>query len=104
MEKSDEKRVTDFLNSHRKEIEDNDFTNRVMQQLPEKKSYWYITPLFTLLGVLVVSLLTDFRLLLNDLYSWIENTPLIYLIGIYYLVFAVILIWFYHKGKEYLYS
>jgi len=56
--KYDDRMIRNFFQENKKEIEDNHFTKKVMQKLPEKKkNYDWIIVLFTALGTLIAGLL-----------------------------------------------
>lgn len=80
--KYDNRMIRHFFQENKKEIEDNYFTKKVMQRLPEKKkNYDWIIVLCTALGTLIAGLLGWDTQLPAITISIPSHTTLYYLLG-----------------------
>lgn len=93
--KYDDRMIRNFFQENKKEIEDNRFTKKVMQKLPEKKkNYDWIIVLFTALGTLIAGLLGWNNQLPVISISIPDQTFLYYLLGgVFVFPFVMLLIY-----------
>lgn len=101
MENKDDKALQDFFAAHKKEIDDNGFSRRVMNALPEKQKVRWIIPAFTLIGLVVTFLLVDLQSILMKIYLFVERLPLIYVVAVFFSIPFVCLAMWYVNEKEY---
>ncbi|NLI72182.1 MAG: DUF5056 domain-containing protein [Bacteroidales bacterium] len=101
MENNDDKILKDFLENYKSEIQDDGFSNRVQNQLPQKKTKTaWIVPVFTMLGFLVSILLIDLNEVISGLYYFILEVPLAYFIGgVMIIPIAFLPLFFYWERK-----
>ena len=73
MENKNDKLLSDFFESNKSEIQNNGFSDRVLNQLPQKKvkNTEWIVPVFTLLGMLVSLALIDLEKVLTEFYYFV---------------------------------
>lgn len=82
MENREDKLMTDLFGKNKVEIEDNGFSRRVMNRLPEKKKNTnWIVPLFTIIGIVISMLVIDIREIINQIFNRIIEIPIYYLLG-----------------------
>lgn len=82
MESKEEQLLNEFFDNAKTAIEDKDFTEKVLRQLPRKKSNTaWIVPAFTLLGLVLTALLIDVQWMIRQLFDVLSAIPLTGLIG-----------------------
>ncbi|MHB9056764.1 MAG: DUF5056 domain-containing protein [Paludibacteraceae bacterium] len=100
MENKEDILLREFLGKNKAEIQDGDFSGRVLRKLPDKKrDTGWIVPLFTVLGIAVSFLFIDIREVIYRIYEIIGQVPLIYLLG-GIMLFPVIFLFFYFGGER----
>ena len=72
-----------------------------MRSLPEQTKIRWIIPAFTLMGLVLTLLLVDLRGIMLKVYFLIEQLPLIYIAGVFFIIPLVLLIVWYVNEKEY---
>jgi len=97
-----DKILNDFFGRNKSEIQDNGFSDCVLNQLPRKKvrkAKW-IVPVFTSIGVLISVLLIDFNKVVTELYFFILQVPLLYYFGAIMTAPIVVLLLFFFTEKQ----
>jgi len=80
--KNTETLLKNFLGEHKQEIQDNGFTRRVMQKLPEQADRSWIVWCFAFVGM-VLSLMLGFSSgSLQAAISYLLQIPIYYLVGV----------------------
>jgi high-affinity nickel permease len=80
--KNTETLLKNFLSEHKQEIQDNGFTRRVMQKLPEQADRSWIVWCFAFVGM-VLSLMLGFSSgSLQAAISYLLQIPIYYLVGV----------------------
>lgn len=105
MENKDDKILKDFFENYKSDIQDDGFSNRVLNRLPDKKvrkTEW-IVPVFAMLGVLVSILLIDLKEVASELYYFLLEVPLICFVGGIMIVPIVFLPIFFYRERKWIY-
>ena len=79
--KDTDKLLKDFFSKNKKEIQDNGFTRRVMNKLPEQPDHSWIVWLFACIGILLSLLLGLSSGMLQSTLLQLQKIPVYYLIG-----------------------
>jgi hypothetical protein len=101
MENSNEKLIRDFFTENKKEISNKDFSNKVMNSLPEKKRIQWIIPVFSLIGFYITLFLIDFEKVFYKIMVLLGHVSPIYFLGfIFSLPFIFLFFWFVNEKKQ----
>lgn len=105
MKNKDDKILKDFLENYKSEIQDDGFSDRVLNRLPKKKAKntAWIVPVFAMLGFLVSILLIDLKEIASELYYFLLEVPLICFVGGVMIVPIVFLPIFFYRERKWLY-
>lgn len=88
----DDKLMKDFFLKHKVEIDDNHFTERVMQQLPEKRNFEWIIVLLAGIGTILSIILGWNSKISVPSFTLPAEFSLYYLLGIVFL--SPFVLWF----------
>lgn len=64
-----------WFNSHKQEIPDNNFSKKVMHQLPERKLVPPLVWIFASIGTLLFFAVVNVQLFINQISVWLERSP-----------------------------
>lgn len=101
MENND-KIIQDFFAKHKKEMEDNGFSKRVMFSLPEKKrTGWSVTVIFIIGIVVSFFCVPKLKFFLADSYYYLANIPILYLLlGLAIFPLIIFAVWIYLDKEQ----
>ena len=102
METKNDEILKDFFANNKSEIQDNGFTESVLNQLPRKKvkqAKWLV-PVFTLLGIVVSTLFIDFNKLISEIYFSFLQLPLFYYVCLVLTIPVVVLLLFFFAERQ----
>ncbi len=102
MENRDDKLITDFFGKNKTEIQNDGFSGRVMNRLPEKqrKTGW-IVPLFALMGVIISASVIDIREIFISAFDVLMDIHLYYLLALVMLfpIITLVVYLFWEKNQ-----
>jgi len=79
--KDKDKLLKDFFSSYKQEIEDNGFTSRVMQRLPEHADRGWIVWIFAAIGMAITFYIGIQSGFVEQLLVFLKHVPVYYIIG-----------------------